>query len=150
MTILPTRCVVDASAGIKMILEEEHSDIVRQYFGHLAFMPPLLIYVPDLFFVECANILWKKVRRGEVTLADSQIGLAWLSALNLPITSTSVLSEQAVSIGCTFGITAYDATYVALAEQINLPLLTADNRLAKALTGSRFQVITLDDVATSS
>lgn len=147
MTTLPLSSVVDASVGIKLMLDEDHTPVVRHYFGRLDDTPPVTIYVPDLFFVECANILWKKIRRGEVTLADGQSALAWLNALSLPTTSTALLTERAIALGCAFGISAYDATYVALAEQLGIPLLTADNRMATALSGSAHQVLTLDNLA---
>jgi len=43
-------------------------------------------------------------------------------------------------------ISAYDACYVALAEQMQLPLLTADNKLAVKLAGSPHVVVTLDSL----
>lgn len=147
MTMLPTNSVVNASVGIKLILEEEHSRMVRAYFGRLAEEPSVVTHVPDLFFIECANIMWKKIRRGEVTLADSQAGLAWLNALMLPTTSTACVNERAVEIGSLFGISAYDGCYVALAEQLGVPLLTADNRLAAALADHCCPIITLDSVS---
>ena len=45
-------------------------------------------------------------------------------------------------------VTAYDACYVALAERLSIPVLTADNRLAAAMNGSPFQVISLDTLCT--
>jgi len=56
-------CVVDASVGIKLFLVEKFSDGVDQLFEQLAAEPPARFYVPDLFFVECANVLWKYVFR---------------------------------------------------------------------------------------
>jgi len=41
-------------------------------------------------------------------------------------------------------IPVYDACYVTLAERLTLPVLTADNRFAIAMTGSPYQVLTLD------
>ena len=56
-------CVVDASLGIKLFLVEPLSDQADALFGHLDDDPPSRFYVPDLFFIECANILWKYVHR---------------------------------------------------------------------------------------
>jgi len=150
MTTLPLASVVDASAGIKLILEEPHTAIMRQYFDRLFDTPPVTIHVPDLFFAECANILWKTVRRGDSTLMDSQRSLAFLSTLRLPTTPSAELNERAIEIACQFGISSYDALYVTLAERLGLPLITADNRLSAAFAGSQHQVITLDSIATST
>jgi len=146
MTALPLASVVDASVGIKLILEEAYSSEVRQYVGRLSDTPPVTIHVPDLFFVECANVLWKNVRRGDITLADSRHGLHLLNALLLPTTPAAQLNERAIEIACQFGISAYDALYVSLSEQLGLPLLTADNRLVALLAGSPYQLITLDSI----
>ena len=144
--IWPRHSVVDASVGIKLILDEPHSMLVRDYFGRLEDIPPAMIAVPDLFFVECANVLWKKARRGEVTPEDCQVALRWLTALHLPSTPTANLTERAITIACTHQITAYDACYVALADTLGLPLLTADHRLAAALADSRFAIVTLESL----
>ena len=55
-------CVVDASAGIKLFLDEPLSERADTLFDHLSDDPPARFHVPDLFFVECANILWKYAR----------------------------------------------------------------------------------------
>jgi predicted nucleic acid-binding protein len=41
--------------------------------------------------------------------------------------------ERAFQIALEFGISAYAACYVALAERLELPLLTADARLAQVV-----------------
>ena len=56
-------CVVDASVGIKLFLVEPLADRADTLFASLTESPPARLYVPDLFFIECANILWKYVHR---------------------------------------------------------------------------------------
>ena len=56
-------CVVDASVGIKLFLVEPLADRADLLFTSLTMTPPARLYVPDLFYVECTNILWKYVRR---------------------------------------------------------------------------------------
>ncbi len=56
------RCVLDASVGIKLFVEEEFSDKVQRLFSKLAEDPHTEIHVPDLFYIECANILLKYTR----------------------------------------------------------------------------------------
>jgi predicted nucleic acid-binding protein len=50
-------CVVDASVGIKLFLKEPLSERADILFSRLVDDPPARFYVPDLFFVECANVL---------------------------------------------------------------------------------------------
>ena len=68
-------CVVDASVGIKLFLREPLSDAAHAFFAHLAEDPPARLFVPDLFFVECANILWKYVRRFGYPVPRTETGL---------------------------------------------------------------------------
>jgi predicted nucleic acid-binding protein len=42
---------------------------------------------------------------------------------------TTHLLTNAISLGFTYGITVYDAVYVALAEELNYDFLTADKKL---------------------
>jgi len=51
---------------------------------------------------------------------------------------------RALEIACLHSVTAYDACYIALAERNGVPLLTADTRLAEALSGGSFKIVTLE------
>jgi predicted nucleic acid-binding protein len=142
----PSSCVVDASVGIKLFLHEEHSQRAQELFERSLRDPDGNLFVPDLFFIECANVLWKKVRRGEYTTELAAQSLADLQALELPSTPTSKLMEHALEIACTYGITSYDACYVALAEAKGVPLVTADDRLKRVLAGFSSGVLILSDL----
>jgi len=63
LSTIPTRCVVDASVGIKLFVSEPLSDKAQALFNRLASDLPADLHVPDLFYIECANILWKYSRR---------------------------------------------------------------------------------------
>lgn len=144
MSRLPVTCVVDASVGIKLLLPEEYSEDVQHLFEQSLVDQDASLLVPDLFFIECANILWKKVRRCEYSQNTALESVADLKALELTAMPTVELMERALEIACSHGVTAYDACYVALAERHNIPLLTADNRLAEVLKESLCKIITLD------
>ncbi len=150
MNALPPNSVIDASFGIKLVIEEEHSSRIREYLGHMLDVPPFFVYVPVLFFIECSNILWKLTRRGILTPAQAEFNCQVLLKLLLPVTPGSELMVRATTLACAFGISAYDATYLALAEKLNVPLLTADNRLETAMAHSPYQVIALDSLFATS
>jgi len=136
----PLRLVVDASVGIKLFLDEPLSDRAEALFAHLAADPPAQLYVPDLFFIECTNILWKYVRRRGYEVNLAQQALHDLQRLSLRSVSTAELMADALSLGLTHGLTAYDACYVALAQALHVPLITADERLVAALAGTALPV----------
>ncbi|MBN1314100.1 MAG: type II toxin-antitoxin system VapC family toxin [Anaerolineales bacterium] len=142
-------CVVDASVGIKLFLVEDLADAAHALFSRLADTPPARLIVPDLFIVECANILWKYCRRFNYPPDDAQQNIADLISLPLNIISNADLVMEALSLAVTHEITAYDAAYVALSQQFDLPLITADEKLVRKLTGAGFDVRYLGEATQS-
>ena len=135
-------CVVDASVGIKLFVMEESSETAHGLFGQLGEDPPARFYVPDLFYVECANILWKYVRRFGYPAESTRQDVADLAALALVTVSTADLLELALA----YDITAYDACYAALSRQLALPLVTADAPLGRKLAGSDVSLLALQQL----
>ncbi len=133
MTEVVLRCVMDASVGIKLFIEEEFSDKVQRLFVKLSEDPQAEIHVPDLFYIECANILLKYTRRFNRPLEDSLADIKDLGKLALKTTSTLELIEDALQLASDKKLTAYDACYAVLAQKLGLPLITADAPLAKAV-----------------
>lgn len=139
----PLRCVVDTSVCIKQFIPDPLSSKVVELFAHLV-NPQTEIFVPDLFYIECANTLWKYVRAGRYSAAEVQVDLASLKAFSLRVVSTADLMEDAVSIALAYGISAYDASYVALSQQVNAMFLTLDQKLVRAIE-SAYDVRSLND-----
>ncbi len=137
-------CVLDASVCIKHFIPDPFSHKVDTLLTHLAH-PQTDIYVPDLFYIEMANILWKYFRAGQITDSKIRNDLATLKAFDLRITSTAELMEEAISIAILYDISAYDASYVALSQRVQAPLLTLDNKLLKALVASSFNIVSFAD-----
>jgi len=127
------RYVVDASVGIKLFGDEPLSDYAYALFAKLAEEPPAELFVPDLFYIECANILLKYVRRLGRSLEDSQADLADLRLLALKSTPTADLVEDALILASQKNLTAYDACYAVLARRLEIPLITADKPMAQAV-----------------
>lgn len=133
------KCVLDASVCIKQFIADPLTPKVNQLFDLLK-NPSTEFFVPDLFYVECANVLWKYVRSNLYTADQIQSDLADLKDLRFQVTSTKDLIVEAIEISLQYGITAYDACYVALSHQFKIPLLTLDERLVNALLPSSFEV----------
>jgi predicted nucleic acid-binding protein len=55
--------VVDASAALKWVVEEEGSDAA-------AALSQQELLAPSLMMAECANALWAKARRGELSASE--------------------------------------------------------------------------------
>jgi predicted nucleic acid-binding protein len=126
----PSSClVVDASVVIKWHVAEIHADASLRLLGDDA---PAL-HVPDLMLPEVGNILWKKVRRGDLTEEQAR-GIAHLVAVApLEVHPSAPLLEAAFEIATRTGRTVYDGLYAALAVRLDSRLVTADERLYNAL-----------------
>lgn len=138
MSDSPLRYVVDASVGIKLFVEEEFSEQAHALFSYLTADPPAEFYISDLFYIECANILLKYTRRFGRSLEDSQADIADLKLFSLKSTSTSELMEDALLLASEKNLTAYDAGYAVLARNLEIPLITADEQLSKAIESAIF------------
>ena len=80
--------------------------------------------------VECSNVLATYVRAKALTAEQATKLLE--NALNLVPVLTNVTHAQALDTATQFGISAYDARFIALARQMRVKLVTEDTRLQAA------------------
>ena len=78
------RCVLDVSVSTKQFIEDPLSDKVNRLFDLLT-LPSTEFFIPDLFYIESTNTLWKYVRAGLYTAAEVRADLVDLQALPLII-----------------------------------------------------------------
>ncbi len=122
--------VVDASVVVKWFVPEIHSDAARRLLTL-----PHQYFAPDLLFAEAANTIWKKTRRGELSIEDGSRLVADIGRVAVESISCRALAEDAHALANATGQTVYDALYVALAVRLDTRLITADARLAATLSG---------------
>ena len=147
MTASPRDRVVDASVVAKLFVPEPLSDRAQALLDRAMADPLTSLLVPALLYVECANVLWKYVRRLDYPTNRAIQDMASLLKLPLEVRPTTELAEDAIDIAIGFDITAYDACYVALAKRLGVPLVTADERLVRKFAGKEIDVRWLGDVA---
>jgi predicted nucleic acid-binding protein len=140
------RLVVDASVGVKLFLNEESSDLAQELFEQLLVDDDLEFYVPDLFFIECADVLWKSARARRISTRDALRAAADLQRLALVSLPTREFARPALNIAATLGVTAYDACYLAVAEELRAPLVTADDALCRTARKARHAAYLLADL----
>jgi len=120
------RLVIDASVAVKWVVPEPDSDQAAALLEHT-------LVAPDLFFAECANVLWKKLRRGDLTEEEAGIAARTLEQVDLAVVPSRAYLGRAVSIAAALERPAYDAIYLAVAEALGLRLATADARLIRKM-----------------
>ena len=127
--------VVDASVAAKWLLPAGGETLAEEAFHLLGrwAMGEIRMIVPDLFWAELGNLLWKAVRQGRCAKVAAEVALASLEEGMLTTVSSLVLLDRAFGIANTFGPTVYDSLYVALALESEGQLITADEKLANAL-----------------
>jgi predicted nucleic acid-binding protein len=116
--------VLDASALVELLLQSDRAPAVRQVIGNTE------LAAPDVVNLEVLSTLrqleWvgalpaKRARQAVDDLAVAQVR----RFPTLPLLPT-VWALRA-------NVTAYDASYVALAEALECPLVTADLKLSRA------------------
>ncbi|OLP55765.1 twitching motility protein PilT [Rhizobium rhizosphaerae] len=119
--------VIDASIAVKWVVEEEGTPEalgLRQSFRFIA---------PELLTVECANILWKKVQRGELSREEAQLAASLLARGDIELFGMRGLLVKATELAMEIGHPAYDCMYVSLAISRNCRFVTADERLLRIL-----------------
>lgn len=129
----PPRFVLDASVAVKIFLPESLSEKAQAIFDRFIRDSACEIFVPDLLFVECANVFWKWIVRYRYpeTLAGEH--LQDLNSLGFTVLPMQALSVEALETAAKTGITAYDACYVVAANRLKIPLITADEKLVTRL-----------------
>lgn len=137
--------VVDASVAVKVFVQEELSREAEALLQRFEDDPPARFYVPPHFFSECTNIFWKYVRRFGYPREAAREDLASLS--DLPFLVVDLSSPLgSLDLAIEFDITAYDAGYAALARELSVPLVTADQRLIRKLEKSDCDLRWLGDL----
>lgn len=113
--------VVDASAAVLGLLNDGDAR---------ATLRDDVVVCPHLADSEVAHALRSQVLRGAVEVPDAARALDVWARLGLRRVGVSGLLVRIWQLRD--NLTAYDATYVAVAEAFEVPLVTADARLARA------------------
>jgi predicted nucleic acid-binding protein len=119
--------VIDASIVIKWVVEEEGTDLA------LALRQKARLMAPDLIVAECANILWKKVQRKELSKDEALIAARLLQSAEIELVPARALMEPATRLAIELNHPAYDCLYLALAVENGCRFVTADERLVSKI-----------------
>lgn len=137
--------VVDASVVVEYLVELAFCrQATRLFAGLLAPHSELELWAPDLIYPESVSALRKLVERKAVS---PRAGAAAVERLvRLPVVATGTAGLMAEAWRLRGAISPYDACYVALAARLQVPLVTADARLVRALARRPPAVIFLGEL----
>ena len=130
--------IIDTSVAVKWFYEEAETPRALRLFegiiGHT-----IRAVVPDLLFYEFANVLKTK---GKADRVKTEGTLAVLHELPWTVIEPSQhFMGHALQVAEQYGISVYDASYVALAFEWDVPLITADERLARLVGAPTVQLL---------
>jgi len=118
--------VLDASAVLEVLLRTPAAALLEERL----FDPTQTLHVPHLIDVEVAQVLRRYTISGEADPERCRMALADLMGLPLTRYPHDFLLPRVWELRN--NLTAYDAVYIALAEALDAPLLTRDQRLSNA------------------
>ena len=121
---LPATVVVDASVGLKWVLDEAGSDAA------VALIAGRALVTSALFWIEAANVLATKERRGEMDrpkLEDAWRDLAQAPLETVPLDLAG--ARAALALAWELRHPVYDCCYLELALARGIVVITADRRL---------------------
>lgn len=123
------RYVIDASVGIKWFIPEIYSESA----SHLLHNEEVDLFVPDLFFAEFGNVLWKKERKREIPMAIANQILTEVTLFPLEVFPAHKILNLSLEIAVGLKRSVYDSLYLALAQVTQGRMVTADKKFYNAI-----------------
>jgi len=128
------RFVLDASVALKWAippanetLSAESLQLLKEYVNGR-----VDLLVPDIFWAEVGNVLWKGVRLRRWSRTTAERIASEMQARNFSTVPSRTLMTEALRIAFAYDRAVYDCLY-ALAVRSKSQMITADERLANAL-----------------
>ena len=123
--------IIDASVLLRAFFpdEEGHPAALALLRAHVLGEEEL--HAPTLLAYEITNALVQGVRRERISPDTAQEILATFEGLGIPLHPAPL--SRTLELARRFSRSAYDAAYLALAEAMDAPLITADLRLFHAV-----------------
>jgi predicted nucleic acid-binding protein len=121
--------VLDASVAVPLVHHEDESDRWRRAAASW-FRANRRVIVPDHFWLEVSNSLIRRHRYSGTEMLEA------MHALDDVVTETVTLGRPTLLLALDraerFGLSTYDAAYLALAETLDAELATIDRALGQA------------------
>lgn len=140
----PKPLVLDTSVAIKFYLPEDSRDEALSLLAAVGETVSGLL-APGTIGPEFFNALWQQHRRG--TLSLEEVRRFWgefVSDDPAALYAPEDLMPRAVELALETGVIVYDALFLALAEETNTVMVTADDKLLGTLKGTPYSRLAHD------
>jgi predicted nucleic acid-binding protein len=131
--------VIDASVTMPWFFADEATPFTESLLDSLGAQ---IIWAPALWVLECTNVLQSAQRRRRIS-AERRVQIA-AELAQLPVRTDPHVHDftQLDRLSATHGLSAYDATYLELAQRRDLVLVSLDARLIAAAKAVGHPVLT--------
>lgn len=121
--------IVDASVALKWTLDEDGSAQARTLIAQPG------LQAPDFLILECANVLALKVRAGKLDGFAARYALQAIETkARVDLRPSRPYMDDAHLLAQELGRSAYDCLYLAAAIQASGQMVTADEKLYRAVS----------------
>jgi predicted nucleic acid-binding protein len=129
--------VLDTSVAVKFYVPEEDKEKAERLLAS-ATAGEIELLAPATLMPEAYNAVWQQHRRGEMSLGE--VREVWTRFDTVPVIlyATEDLVSRAGEITADTGVIVYDALFLALAEDANTVMITADDKLLRRLENTNF------------
>jgi predicted nucleic acid-binding protein len=125
----------DANLALKLVLQEHDSGLARALWEDWKAHQTTVI-VPTLWGYEVTSVIRNRAHRGKLAPEMEAEALATVQGLPVQLMRPPGLHQRACELARHFDLpAAYDAHYLALAEMVDCPFWTADERLFNVVRG---------------
>lgn len=140
--------VIDASVVVHWYLpEQQFAEATDKFYQDFA-EGRLRLAAPGHLWYEVPSALVKAVGAGRLPRqAALELGARFLG-LGIGVVHTPWLIQLGMEITTRLGCSLYDGTYLALADILECPTLSADNRLRRTLHGKPSRALWIEDYQT--
>ncbi|MCY7275850.1 MAG: type II toxin-antitoxin system VapC family toxin [Phormidesmis sp. CAN_BIN44] len=125
-----TSYVVDTSIVVQRFIVDRFTPQVKILFSQLQTGTDLVI--PEFCLLECTNVFWKQVRFQGMPVSAAEYLINDLLAVPFQIEPATGSLQQALHIGTEHQLAVYDSVFIALAQQLDVPLISVDERQVRA------------------
>lgn len=135
----PTNIILDSSVIAKWFFPSEEDGEIALKLRDLFLSKDISISAPTLIYYEINNLIRSAIKSLRINKKLAQEAYLGFLELNLITYSSKELMELALEKAISLDISSYDASYLTLAEYLQVPLITADQKLIDKAKGDLIQ-----------
>ena len=124
--------IIDTSAVIRLFIDDGPIPDGLEKFLTEVERGNAIALAPELMLFEAANVLYKKMLRGELTSEEAKSLLDEITRLPIRREGHVPIIQRSFAIAENTNLTVYDSLFLVLAEYRNGVLFTGDNKLLQA------------------